>query len=124
MVVTLGQGVAVAIQASSAFPVGFDDGAIDMGVGLLEPVHQCGSDVVADPFEVILQPQNATVLIEDAAVGVGGVAFPMYPMVPVVMGTGGGLLLDDLEPRIFTRGLVKMAVDADVFFILLGQCIG
>ncbi len=113
---------AVAGEVLQALAVGFQNGLVDVGGLLLQPGKQGGPEVKANLGVVIDDAGDAAFGIENTRGAVGRVAFSGDALIPVVVGVGGILQLDGFQPGIFARGLIEMAVDADVA-IHLGVCL-
>ena len=79
-----------------------------------EPAEQRGAEVEAHARVVVHDADDLVLLVGDARGAVGGVALGGDALVPVVIGRGGVLDLDGLEPGVLARRLVEVAVDADV----------
>ena len=62
---------------------------------------------------VIHDLDDSLLAIEDARGSIRRVALGGDPLVPIVIGIGGVLNLDRLEPGILSRRLIKVPVDAD-----------
>ena len=114
VVVDLRDGGAVAAVALGAGDVGVEDAAIGAGSFVGEPVEQGGAEVEAHARVVVDDADDLVLAIDDARGAVGGVALGGDALVPVVVGRGGVLDLDGLEPGILARRLVEVAVHADV----------
>ena len=114
VIVDLGQRVAVPPPPLLAEAVGLDDALQHLGGGLGHPVQERRAEVEADPGIVVQEIDDPPLAVEQPGPGVGGVAFVGDPLVPVVERGGRVLDLDDAEPGVLARGLVEVAVDADV----------
>ena len=118
VVVRLGDRRAVAGVARPALAVGRQNGLVGFGLLCLQPRQQGRAKVKADLAVVVDDRDDPALAVQDAGCGVGRIALGGDPRVPVVVWVGRVLQLDRLEPRVFARRLVKMAVDADVAFHL------
>ncbi len=116
VVVDLGHCRAVSIVAQHALPVGIADHAIGAGRIFFQPGEQGRPEVEADARVVVHDADDLVLAIDDARGAVGRIAFRGDPFVPVVVGRGRILGLDRFEPGVFSRRLIKMAVNADVAF--------
>ena len=79
----------------------------------MQPPEQRGAEVEAHAGVVVDDADDLVLEVGDAGGAVGGVALGGDAVVPVVIGRGGVLDLDGLEPGVFARRLVEVAVDAD-----------
>ena len=114
VVVDLGEGGAVVGVEAGAGLVGVLDHAIGAGSEVFEPAEQGGAEVEAHARVVVEDADDLAVAVDDAGGAVGGVALGGDALVPVVVGGGGFLELDGLQPGILARRLVEVAVDAEV----------
>ena len=114
MVVGLGNGRSVTAEALAACTVGFKNCAIGFRLLAFYPGKKRRAEVEADIGIVIDDALDASLIVENARSRVRRVTFGVNALVPVVKGIGGILHLDGLEPRVLTRGLVKVRVDTDV----------
>ena len=113
VVVDLGDGGAMAAVALRAELVGVEDHAIGARGFVLEPAEQGGAEVEAHPRVVVHDADDLVLLVGDAGGAVGGVTLGGDAVVPVVIGRGGVLGFDGLEPGVLARRLVEVTVDAD-----------
>lgn len=81
----------------------------------LEPGEKGGAEIKAHPCIVVHNVDYFPVFVEDAGCSVRGIALGRYPFIPVVIRIGRVLDFDLFKPCVLPRGLVKMAVYADVF---------
>src|SRR2546430_2331535 len=116
MVVCLSQRRAVAREDLLALAVRREHGLIDLRCGMFKPGEQRRANVEADPGIVVDDLDDAALAVQDPGGGVGRVAFGGDPLVPVVIGRGRILQLDRLQPGILPRGLVEVAMNANVAF--------
>ena len=114
MVVDLRERVAVAAEAFAAFDVGANHQFVGFRRAPLHPAQQRRSKVVADRVVVIGDAADAVLGIHDARGGVGGVAFRVYALVPVVIRISGILQLNGFQPWVFAGRLIEVPVYADV----------
>ena len=121
VVVDLGEGGAVAAVALRAGLVGVEDHLVGAGSLVGEPAEQGGAEVEAHARIVVDDAHDLVLAVGDARGAVGGVALGGDAVVPVVVGRGGVLHLDGLEPGVLARRLVEVAVDADEAVGLLGS---
>ena len=113
MVVGLRQRVPVASPQGAARVVGLDDPPVGLRRGALEPGEERGADVERDAAVVVADFQDPLLGVEQPRGPVRRVALRGHARVPIVVGPGGVLDLDLLEPRVLPGGLVEMPVDAD-----------
>jgi hypothetical protein len=114
MIVSLGQGRPMSGEAGDALGIGIENGLIDIRGAVLQPGKEGRAEVEADARIVIQDFGDATIAIQHAGEGIGRVALCGDTFVPIMVRVGGILEFDRLEPGIFARWLVKVAVDADV----------
>ncbi len=116
VVVDLGDGRSMAAVTMGAGQVGVEDHAIGAGRIVVQPAQQGWAEVEADAGVVVDDADDLILLVDDARGSVGGVALGGDAVVPVVVGSGGVLHLDGLEPGVLAGRLVEVAVDADETF--------
>ena len=104
------------IVAQHTLPVGISDHAIRTWRIFFEPREQGRPEVEADPRIVVHDANDLVLAVDDARGPVGRIAFGGDPFIPIVVGRGRILGLDGFKPGIFSRRLIKMAVNADVAF--------
>ena len=97
----------------AAAALAVEDHAIGAGRVLPEPAQQGGAEVEAHARVVVDDADDLVFVVDDAGGAVGGVALGADALVPVVIGGGGVLGLDRLQPWILARRLVKVAMNAD-----------
>src|SRR5579864_4557184 len=104
-------------------PVGVKNGAVDLWLLLLHPGQQCWSKIETDLRVVVRDFGDAAFRVENARRRIGRVALSGDSLVPIVKGVGGILNFNRFQPRILTRWLVQVAVNADVTFHAGGAAI-
>ena len=114
MVVGLGQGRPVPPERFPAFSVGLHHGAVGPRLVLFEPGQEGRTEVEAGLDVIVHDVDDLLVLAQDARGRVGAVAFGRDALVPVVVGEGRVLDLDFLQPGIFPRRLIEVAVQANM----------
>ncbi len=77
------------------------------------PLEKGRTEIEADLFEGVDDAEDATFVSRNSRGGHRAVALLLYSLIPVVEGSGGGFGFDLLDPRIFARWLVEVAVDDD-----------
>jgi hypothetical protein len=89
-----------------------------IGVGMLslKPGKKRRSEVEARSFEIVNDLYDLALSVKGAGAGIGMIALVMNALVPIVKGSRAILLLDLFNPRIFTRRLIEMPVEADTNF--------
>ncbi|MGA9565898.1 MAG: hypothetical protein WBS19_10290 [Candidatus Korobacteraceae bacterium] len=97
-----------------AFAVGVENGLISLRGAVGQPGEQSGPDVEADAGVIVDDADDAVVRSQNAGGGVGSVTLGSNALVPVVVGVSGVLLLDDFEPRVLARRLIKMTVNTKI----------
>ena len=113
MVIGLGQGGTVAL-APLTHCISGQDQTEDFGIVLLQPGGQGRSHIVTHMAEQIDQGKDLAVTIEQTGSGIGGVALPGHPLVPIVVWIGGGLAHNGVDPGVFPWRLVVVSVNGDV----------
>ena len=120
VVVDLCNRVAVP-EPLEALLVGFLDAPVGIGRVRADPTHERRAHVETHEFVVVYDIYDTTIRIKDTACGIGAVTLAGDTVVPVVVGACAGLVLDDASPWIFTRRLVKMAVDGKIEGVLFAH---
>ena len=112
--VTVGLRDGVAASARHpARPVRRQDRGIDVGALRLEPRHERGAHVEGEGRKVVDDVRDPVARVHAARGRVRRVALRGDARVPVVVGGGGVLGLDALEPGTLAGRLVEVAVDRD-----------
>ena len=78
------------------------------------PLQQGGAEVEAHARVVVHDAHDLVLAVGDARGAVGRVTLRGDALVPVVIGRGGVLHLDRLQPGVLARRLVEVAMHADV----------
>ena len=86
---------------------------VNVGALALEPRQERGADVERDRGEVVRDVQDTVLRVDPAGGRVGRVALGGDARVPVVIGRGGVLRLDALEPGVLAGRLIEVAVNRD-----------
>ena len=118
VVVHLRKGGTMAVKELAASPVASQDGGIGGRVGQLQPRQQRGPHIEAYLGIVVGNLADVALGIEYARSRIGGVAFKVDALVPVVKRRRAVLLLHSLQPGIFTRRLVEVPMDAYISVVL------
>src|SRR5262249_36066376 len=84
------------------------------GTHLGHPGQEGRAEVEAHPGVVVEQIDDLTATVDQAGAPVGSVALAGDALVPVVVGMGGVLNLDRLQPRILAWRLIEVPMNADV----------
>ncbi len=116
VVVDLGHGGAVAFVGAAAAALAVKDHAVGAGSVFVEPTEEGGAEVEADASVVVDDAHDLVFVVDDAGGAVGRVALGADTLVPVVIGRGGVLSLDRLQPGVLARRLVKVTMNADEAF--------
>ncbi len=116
VVVDLGHGRAMAAIAQHALPVGIADHAIGARRIFFQPGEQGRPEVEADARVVVHDADDLVLAIDDARGAIGRIAFRRDALVPIVVGCRRIFGLHRFEPGVFSRRLIKMAVNAEVAF--------
>ncbi len=114
VVVRLRQRRAVPAEAARAVPVPVQDRLVRLRRLLFHPGEQRRSEIEAHPRVVVDDLRDPPTAVEDARRAVRRVALRRDLLVPVVVRDRRFLKLDGFEPRVLARGLVEVAVNADV----------
>src|SRR5574337_676243 len=113
MNVRMGQGIAMAAAPDHAVTIALDHALSGLWGLTFEPAEERRPDIEAHTGIVIDQTDDSAVVIQKPGPSVRGIALRSNPLVPVVSGCGGRLLLNLFRPRILARRLIEMAVDND-----------
>ncbi len=113
VVVYLGDGVAVT-QTFNATLVGFLNTLVGIGSVGTDPAHESGTHVETHEIVVVDDIYDAAVGGKNTACGVRAIALTCNAVVPVVERTGAGLVFNDTGPGVFTRRLIKVAVNCKI----------
>ena len=81
----------------------------------MHPGKERGAEIKTDLGIIIDDVNNHLLMVEDAGGAVAGVTLGGDAFVPIMIGKGGVLNFDFVQPWVFTRRLVKMSVDTNVF---------
>src|ERR1700723_2144333 len=93
--------------------VGVEDHAVGAGGLVVQPTEEGWAEVVTHPRVVVHDADDFVFFIRDAGGAVGSVTLGGDAVVPVMVGSGGVLDFDGLEPGVFALRLVEVAVNAD-----------
>ena len=99
---------------SAAKAIAFDDSVEHFRRPFLHPVEERRPEVKAHPGVVVAQARDLVIAVQQSCPAVGRVAFARDALIPIVERRRRILDLDGLQPRVFARRLIEMAVDADV----------
>ena len=116
VVVSLGECRAVTGKGLLTFFVRPQDAFVDVGDLLFHPGEQCRPEVETDFGIVVYDFYDSLIVIEDSGGGIGSVTLCRNALVPVMVRICGILHLHGFQPRVFTRWLIKMAMNAQVAF--------
>src|SRR5262249_25575793 len=103
---------AVPAESLAARLVGRDQRGVNVRRLVLEPRHQRRSDVEAHALVVVDDADDLTLPVDHAPGYVRPIALRRDPIVPIAIRKRARLRLDRLEPRVFARRLIEVAVDA------------
>src|SRR5579871_2022590 len=79
-----------------------------------EPGKQGGPKIKIDGRVVVYDLDDSIAIVQDSRRAIRRITFRGDPLVPIVIRIGRILLLYCLQPSILARGLVEMAVDAQI----------
>jgi len=97
-----------------ALAIGIEDGLIGVGRAIGHPGQERGANVEADSRVIVDNSSDAVVRTQNARRRVGRVTLGGDALVPVVIGVRGVLHLDDFEPGVLARWLIKMTVNTKI----------
>src|SRR4051812_20731149 len=115
VVVGLGDGRSVSPESLTAFFVRFPDFLQYAWRFFVHPGEQRRSKIETDPGIVVDEIDNPPLIVEESRTCIRGIAFCRHAFVPVVVRVRGILQFYSFQRRIFPWGLIKMAVNANVF---------
>ena len=78
-----------------------------------KPRHQRRPNIKTHAFKIIYNVSNLSAVIKNPGAGIGPVALVINAFIPIVKRVGAFLLFNIVNPGIFPRGLIEMAVNAD-----------
>jgi len=119
VVVHLGNGVAVAVQAFLAPLVGFLNTLVGVRSIGADPSHQGRTHVETHKIVVVDNVNNTALGAQNTACRIGTITLTSNTVIPVMKGARAGLVLDNASPGVFTRRLVKVTVDRKIKGVLL-----
>ncbi len=96
--------------------IGGDNGFVNLGSLVLHPSQQSRAEIETDFLVVADDLDDEALAIENPRRSVRLVTLSSDPLVPIMVGIGGVLRFDDLQPGILSGWLVEMSVNADVTF--------
>jgi hypothetical protein len=108
----------MARETLRAHAIGLQNRLVGVGRFVLHPGQQGGPEVEADARVVVDDFCDAAFRVQNARGAVGRVAFRRDALVPIVIGSGGILQLDRLQPRILARRLIEVAVNAKISVVV------
>ena len=117
MTVRLSDRRTVTTVQTAAFFVRLLNEAIGFGVLFFHPRQECRAEIEAHARVIVENTNDFIVRIQNPRNSVCCVTFKIDALVPIVERGGSILLFHDFEPRVFTRRLIKMSVDTDVFLL-------
>src|SRR4030095_14977302 len=111
MAISLSDGIAVSTLTLCAFAISDNDPTVSFMVMLFQPAQQRGTKVETDVRVIVDRRMIAVgrVFEEDGRIRL--ITFSMNALVPIMKRRRAGLSLYDPGPGIFTRRLVKVAVN-------------
>ncbi len=109
MIIGLGDGIAEA-QAGQTFPVGSHNALIGHRSVGCQPGKQGGADVEIYISKIIDDIQEAELIVPNPGAGIGSIALPGNPGIPVGKGIGALFQFNFFNPGVFPGGLIKMAM--------------
>jgi len=112
--VDLRDGAPVAGKPFPAPSVCLEDCFVHLRLVPFHPAKEGRPEIETDLRVVVDDVDNPSLPVQDPGCGIGGVTFRRDSLVPVVIGIGGILELHILQPRVLTRGLVEVTVDANI----------
>src|SRR5262245_20263307 len=98
------------------FPIGFENGVINIWGFRFKLGEQGRTEVETDLRIIVDEPDDLVVAVENPRHGIRSIALRCNPFIPVMIRVCRILQFDAFEPRILARGLVEMAVNANVAF--------
>src|SRR5882757_1655185 len=116
MVVSLRHRRAVSGKLLLAHAIGFQDAGVHLRRLRFQPREQRWTKVEADLGIVVDDLEYPPLIIDDSRRAIRGVALGGDTLVPIVKGIRRGLRFDGLQPRILSRRLIKVSMDANVTF--------
>src|SRR6185312_12622229 len=116
MVVSLRDRRSMAGESFLTQSVGFQNCAIDLRLLHFHPRQQGWAKVEADFGVVVGDFRDLSFTVENARGGIRRVALGSDALVPIVEGISRVLQFDGFKPRILSRRLIKVAMNADISF--------
>lgn len=102
-------------ECGHAQSVRLQNGGVSLRIIILHPGQQCGAKVETYAGVIILDfLDGALILRKDPGCPIGRITFSGDALIPIVVRMCGILQFDDLQPRILSRRLIEMAVNANV----------
>jgi hypothetical protein len=92
--------------------IGLENGPIDSRRLYLQPGKQGRTEIETDFLVIVQDPNDPLLSIEDAGRCVWRIAFSCDTLVPIMIGVSRILDFNRLKPRIFSRRLVKVTMNA------------
>ena len=114
MIVSLSECRTVSAPFSGTLAVCLEDGGVEFRRRLLDPREQRGAEIKTDPRVIIDYFHDAIPCVQNARSGIARIALRGDALVPVMIRVSGVLQLDCFEPWMLARGLIKVAVNANV----------
>jgi hypothetical protein len=122
MVIDLGNRIPMA-QTPEALPVRFNDLLIDEWLLSLYPGEERGAEIETEIGIIVEDIEDLALAINDPRIPIGPVTFEGDPLIPVMKRMGALLPLNDFQPGVLSRRLIKMSMNGyiSVFhFVSLG----
>ncbi len=112
VVITLGDGVAMAPVPHEAFPVRLKYFPIGRRMVFFHPRKEGRPEIETDGFIIVENAFDAPTLeVKHPGESVGAVAFVIDAVVPIGKRLGAGLVVNDAGPGVFPGGLVEMSMN-------------
>jgi hypothetical protein len=115
MIIDLGNCITVAIASGSAVDVSSQYLRIYPGIFFFKPCQKGGAKIETHIFIIIYDFEYKSISPKNTGSCVRSIAFTSDTFIPVMIRECRFLQLYHLQPGIFTRWLVKMAMDTEIF---------
>ena len=114
VVIDLTDSIAAASEPPEAFAVGLDDALGYFRVPIFKPSEKRRPEIETEVRIIVVDVDDHSFWVKQPRKRVGPVTLVVDAFVPIVIGGRRSLSLDDIEPGVFPRRLVKVSVDNDV----------